>query len=201
MRKTLITMIILLSSAQLQSNTYNIKLDKKHYKNSILVEDIEVIVPDPVQLLVSPDETNVLTLNSITDSNHVLGAGWYLFDEGIQTNFTTLPQFGLLKNSNHSQFALYHSDNFHLTFNRSLLTRDGSNAHGQPYWNTSTANIINTGNLNVGSKVHYVNYYTVSGLVFSNVAGDPWCSPINGRYNGGCANGNYGIGDWKIYIK
>ena len=199
MKKTLLLLTILASS-QIQAETYTMKLDSKHYLNSITVENIDN-TPAPAEPSESPDTDDVLTLNEITDSNHVLGAGWYSFNEGIQTNFSLLSNFESLKNSNHSQFTLYHSDSFYLTFNRSLLTRDGSNAQGQPYWNTSTANIINTGFYNVGSSVHYVNDPTISGIIFSNFTNTPWCSPINGRYNGSCANGSYGIGDWKIYIK
>jgi hypothetical protein len=106
-----------------------------------------------------------------------------------------------LKNSNHTQFALYNNEDLYLTFNRALTTRDGSNNHGQPYWQTSSATIQNINNITIGHYVHYVNHSSVSGLVFSNFTAEPWCSPLNGRYVGGCANGNYGVGNWNIYIK
>jgi hypothetical protein len=194
MKKTILALTILITT-QIYSETYNLKLNNKHTYNVTDHIPSENIVPE------SPDVNNDLSLSELTDSNHVLGAGWFLFNEGIQVGFTTLPQFELLKNSNHTQFTLYNDDNFYLTFNRSLLTRDGSNAHNQPYWNTSTASIINTNNLNVGNNVHYVNHPAASGLVFSNATSEPWCSPINGRFNGSCVNASLGKGDWKIYIK
>ena len=113
-----------------------------------------------------------------------------------------LSQIDLVVNSDHTSFALYNSDDLYLIFDRKLTTRDGSNAHGRQYWNVSSASIINNpNNVNLGTYVHTVIHSSASAIIFSNITSAPWCSPIHGRYNGGCGNGNYGIGAWSVYVK
>ncbi len=44
-----------------------------------------------------------------------------------------------------------------------------------------------------------ISHPRTSGIITSNsYVGE--CSPINGRYNGGCFNGYKGIGDWEIRL-
>jgi hypothetical protein len=196
MKKSILAIYILLSYS-VQASNFTMKLENESYVNRITIEN--KIVEETSHP--SPDTEDKLHLLEVTDSHHVLGAGWHLFSEGVVSDFGLFTNFEDVINSNHIEFTIYNSDNLYLTFNRSLTTRDGSNAHGKPYWLTSTATIINTSNKTIGNTVHYVNYPTVSGLVFSNVTSAPWCSPINGRYNGGCANGSVGVGDWKIFVR
>jgi hypothetical protein len=183
-------------SSQIPAETYKMTLGNVHYKNSIVVEIAEPLVPAE-----SPDASNLLTEVELTEASHALGANWYLFSEGIQSNFSKLPNFELLRDSNHTQFTIYHNEDLYLTFNRSLTTRDGSNISGKPYWNTSTATVKNKNSVVIGDTVHYRNNDSISGLTFSNDIDEAWCFPIHGKYIGTCFNGTAGIGDWKIYIK
>jgi hypothetical protein len=198
MKKTILMITMCASiQLQLQSESYKINVDNRHYENSVNVS----VITETTEPIVSPDTDGLLNQIEVTNSSHVLGAGWFLFQEGVQNNFSQIPNFVALKNSNHTKFTLYNSDQLYLTFNRDLNTRDGSNIVGDPFWNISTATVTNINNVVLGTMVHYRNYSTISGLIFSNASAEPWCAPIHGRYNGTCFNGSNGFGDWKIYMK
>jgi hypothetical protein len=197
-KKLLLISMFSLLSTTIQAD-YIIQIEKNHYNKNITIleagnEEESVILP-------SPDTNNVLNQLEITDSSHILGAGWYLFSEGNQSNFSNLAVFSTLQNSNNIKFTIYNSDDLYLTFNRSLSTRDGSNIDGLPYWLTSSATIINNNGINIGDYVHHSDHSSTSGIIFSSSTTAPWCSIIHGRYNGGCINANVGLGNWKVYVK
>ncbi len=58
---------------------------------------------------------------------------------------------------------------------------------------------VNKNNVEIGNYIMIISHPRTSGIITSNsYVGE--CSPINGRYNGGCFNGYKGIGDWEIRL-
>jgi hypothetical protein len=63
--KKIILSLTLLSMSNVFATEYLITLDNKHYNNSIVIQQTEVIPPP-----VSPDVTESLTLVELTDNSH-----------------------------------------------------------------------------------------------------------------------------------
>lgn len=58
---------------------------------------------------------------------------------------------------------------------------------------------VNTNSIEIGDYILISVHSFMSGVLTSNST-KGWCSPINGRYNGGCFNGSKGVGDWEIIL-
>ena len=62
--------------------------------------------------------------------------------------------------------------------------------------------IVNNVGMTVTSTSTLVMRYStaMSGLIVG-YGTQPWCSPVDGRYNGVCKNGSTGKGNWLMYVK
>ena len=52
--------------------------------------------------------------------------------------------------------------------------------------------------------LEFSNLSDTSSIVIGNKYSttiDPWCSPLHGRYNGGCINSSVGIGNWLLLVR
>lgn len=183
------------------SSEYIIQLNKKHYDNIIVNKNKkqESNIPSVDTI----DKSGTLTLNQITNSEHVLGEGWFSFKESTVNEFSSFSSsIYTVINSNHSKFAIYHSEDLYLIFERPLSSNDGLNSHSRPYWNVNNSNVfVNNNNVNLSTYVHIITHSSISGLIFSDVSFNPWCSIVIGYYGGTCYNGKAGAGDWTIFVK
>lgn len=100
--------------------------------------------------------------------------------------------------SNLDKIKIYHSEDLYFVFNKE--DREDIVDRKRFILRVSDAiKNVNKNNVIIGDYIIVSVHDRMSGVLTSNSLSG-WCSPINGRYNGGCFNGSTGIGDWEIKL-
>ncbi len=106
----------------------------------------------------------------------------------------SIEELNKIPEMNLEKIKIYHSEDLYFVFNKKEIGNNRIVFHI-----SEAIESVNTNDVEIGDYIIIMSHPRTSGIITSN-SSVAWCSPINGRYNGGCFNGSKGIGDWEIRL-